>query len=166
MNMNSKLTESASLTLTNDRRVAIPEIGLELRVRTPQDFAGSGLELIETTNAPGFGPPLHKHREAEIFYILQGRYLFEVDGKRFEATAGDTVVANGNVPHRFVNIDSHASKQLVMIVPGFDALAFFTELGSAMKGRRLEDEAKRVFSVRWGVEFLGPPLSSPSRGTA
>jgi quercetin dioxygenase-like cupin family protein len=103
MNMNSKLTESASLTLTNDRRVAIPEIGLELRVRTPQDFAGSGLELIETTNAPGFGPPLHKHREAEIFYILQGRYLFEVDGKRFEATAGDTVVANGNVPHRFVN---------------------------------------------------------------
>jgi mannose-6-phosphate isomerase-like protein (cupin superfamily) len=166
MNMSSKLTESACLALTNDRCVAVPEIGLELRVRTPKDIVGSGLELIETINAPGFGPPLHKHREAEIFYILQGRYLFEVDGKRFEATVGDTVVANGNVPHRFVNIDSHPSKQLVMIVPGFDALAFFTELGFAMKGGTLADEAKQAFSARWGVEFLGPPLNTSSRGMA
>jgi quercetin dioxygenase-like cupin family protein len=166
MNMSSKLTRSACLALSDDRCVAVPEIGLELRVRTPQDFAGSSIELIETTNAPGFGPPLHRHHEAEIFYILQGRYLFEVDGKRFEAAVGDTVVANGNVPHRFVNIDSNPSKQLVMIVPGFDALAFFTELSFAMKGGRLDDEAKQAFSVRWGVEFLGPPLGTPSRGTA
>jgi hypothetical protein len=72
MNTSFKLTESACVALANDRCVAVPEIGLELRVRTPQDFAGSGLELIETINAPGFGPPLHKHREAEIFYVLQG----------------------------------------------------------------------------------------------
>ncbi|MFT4437047.1 cupin domain-containing protein [Caballeronia sp. 15715] len=166
MNTSSKLTEGACVALTDDRCVAVPEIGLELRVRTPQDFAGSGIELIETTNAPGFGPPLHRHREAEIFYILQGHYLFEVDGKRFEATVGDTVVANGNVPHRFVNIDSNPSKQLVMIVPGFDALAFFTELGSALKASKLDDEAKQAFSARWGVEFLGPPLNTPSRGKA
>ena len=166
MNTSFKLTESAVLALTSERCVAVPEIGLELRIRTPQDFAGSGLELIETTNAPGFGPPLHKHREAEIFYVLQGRYLFEVDGNRFEATAGDTVVANANVPHRFVNIHGTPSKQLVMIVPSFDALAFFTELGSALKGGRLDDEAKRAFSAGWGVEFLGPSLNSSSRGTA
>ena len=166
MNTISKMTESAFLALASDRCVAVPAIGLELSVRTPKDFVGKGLELIETTNAPGFGPPLHKHREAEIFYILQGRYLFEVDGKRFEARAGDTVVANGNVAHRFVNIDSQPSTQLVMIVPGFDALAFFTELGFAMKGGRLDEEAKRGFSVRWGVEFLGPPLDAPSRGIA
>ncbi len=162
MNARSNMIDSALPPLTNDRCVVVPEIGLTLRVCTPQGFLGEGLELIETVNAPGYGPPLHKHREAEIFYILQGRYLFEVDGKRFEAKMGDTVVANSNVPHCFVNIDSHPSKQLVMIVPGFDALAFFTQLGSAMKGGRLDNQAKQAFSAQWGVDFLGPPLQSPS----
>ena len=157
------MTDSALPPLANDRCVAVPEIGLTLRVCTPQGFLGDGLEVIETVNAPGYGPPLHKHREAEIFYVLQGRYLFEVDGKRFEAKMGDTVVANSNAPHRFVNIDSCPSKQLVMIVPGFDALAFFTQLGSAMKGGRLDNQAKQAFSAQWGVDFLGPPLEVPSR---
>jgi quercetin dioxygenase-like cupin family protein len=143
---------------TGDRCVAIPEIGVEVRVCTPSNFKGSGLELIETVNAPGYGPPLHKHREAEIFYILEGRYLFEVDGERIEVKMGDTVVANGNVPHTFVNIDDRPSRQLVMIVPGFDAFAFFTQLASAMKGGRPDSQALRAFSTQWGVDFLGPPL--------
>jgi mannose-6-phosphate isomerase-like protein (cupin superfamily) len=162
MNTSSNMTDSALRPLTDDRCVAVPEIGLTLRVCTPQGFLGGGLEVIETVNAPGYGPPLHKHREAEIFYVLQGRYLFEVDGKRFEAKMGDTVVANSNVPHRFVNIDSCPSKQLVMIVPGFDALAFFTQLGAAMKGGRLDNQAKQAFSAQWGVDFLGPPLEVPT----
>lgn len=166
MNMSSKLTRSACLALTDDRCVAVPGIGLESRVRTTKDFADSSIEPIETTNAPGFGPPLHRHREAEIVYILQGRYLFEVDGKRLEAAVGDSVVANGNVPHRFVNIDSNPSKQLVKIVSGCDALAFFTELGSAPKGTKLDDEAKQAFSARCGVEFSGAPLNTSSRGMA
>lgn len=147
---------------TGDRCVAIPEIGLELRVCTPSNFTDSGLELIETVNAPGYGPPLHKHREAEVFYILEGRYLFEVDGKRIEVKAGDTVVANSNVPHTFVNIDDRPSRQLVMIVPGLDAFAFFTQLGSAMIGGRPDSAAMQSFSTQWGVEFLGPPLAVQS----
>jgi quercetin dioxygenase-like cupin family protein len=147
---------------TGDRCVAIPEIGVEVRVCTPSNLTGSGLELIETVNAPGYGPPLHKHREAEIFYILEGRYLFEVDGERIEVKMGDTVVANGNVPHTFVNIDDRPSRQLVMIVPGFDAFAFFTQLGSAMKGGRPDSQALQTFSAQWGVDFLGPPLEVQS----
>lgn len=156
--------ETASLQpCPGDRFVTIPEIGLELSVRTPSDFAGSGIELIETVNAPGFGPPLHKHHEAEIFYILEGRYLFEVDGKRIEVKTGDTVVANSNVPHTFVNIDDRPARQLVMIVPGFDALAFFTQLGHAMKGGTPDRQKLQAFSAQWGVDFLGPPLRVPSR---
>jgi mannose-6-phosphate isomerase-like protein (cupin superfamily) len=160
------MTDNALPPRMNDRCVAIPEIGLELRVCTPPGFMGKGLELIETINAPGYGPPLHRHSEAEVFYILQGRYLFEVDGKRLEAKTGDTVVANSGVAHRFVNIDSHPSRQLVMIVPGFDALAFFSQLGSAMKGGRLDSHAKQAFSTQWGVDFLGPPLQVPSLAAA
>ena len=145
-------------TATDDRCVVIPQIGVEVRVCTPSRFTGGGIELIETVNAPGYGPPLHRHREAEIFYILEGRYLFEVGGERIEVKTGDTVVANGNVPHAFVNIGDRPSRQLVMIVPGFDAFAFFTQLGSAMKGARPDSQAMQAFSAQWGVDFLGPPL--------
>jgi quercetin dioxygenase-like cupin family protein len=147
---------------TDDRRVVIPQIGVEVRVCTPRDLTGSGIELIETVNAPGYGPPLHKHHEAEIFYILEGRFLFEVDGKRIEVKTGDTVMANGNVPHTFVNIDDRPSRQLVMIVPGFDAFAFFTQLGAAMQGAKPDSQAMQAFSEKWGVDFLGPPLKVQS----
>jgi hypothetical protein len=30
---------------------------------------------MEQVNAPGFGPPLHRHNEAEIFRVLEGVYL-------------------------------------------------------------------------------------------
>ena len=47
-----------------------------------------------TSGFPGFGPPLHRHRETEIFDALEGHYLFEVDGQRFHAEPGD-VMRNG-----------------------------------------------------------------------
>jgi quercetin dioxygenase-like cupin family protein len=48
--------------------------------------------IIETINAAGKGPPRHRHPEAEIFRVLEGRYLYEMDGRRFYAEVGD--VAN------------------------------------------------------------------------
>ena len=53
--------------------IPIPEIGLMLRVRVPPHTTDGALTSIETVNAPGFGPPLHRHRETEVFYVLEGR---------------------------------------------------------------------------------------------
>jgi hypothetical protein len=75
--------------------LSIPGLGLELVVNMPQAASGGALTVIETCNAPGFGPPLHRHRETEVFRVLEGRYLFEVDGKRFEAATGDLVSVPG-----------------------------------------------------------------------
>ena len=47
--------------------IHIPAIGLELKVRLPLEASGGGMTIIETVNAPGFGPPLHRHHEAEVF---------------------------------------------------------------------------------------------------
>lgn len=47
--------------------ILIPQIGLNLRVRIPPDATGGVLTSIETINRPGFGPPLHRHRETEVF---------------------------------------------------------------------------------------------------
>ena len=68
--------------------ISIPAIGLDLFVRLPPAASGGALTVIETVNAPGFGPPRHRHPEAEVFRVLEGQYLYEVDGQRFRAEAG------------------------------------------------------------------------------
>ncbi|TCL69841.1 cupin domain-containing protein [Rhizobium sp. BK251] len=138
--------------------IRIPAIGLDLRVRLPPAASDSALTIIETTNAPGFGPPLHRHPETEVFRVLAGRYLFEVDGARFYAETGDLVCVPGGAAHGFVNVTDAPGQQLVMIMPGLDAEAFFTGLGDIMKDGIPDRAALNLFGGRWNVEFLGPPL--------
>ena len=40
-------------------------------------------------------PPRHRHPEAEIFFVIEGRYLYEVDGRRFYAETGDVRIRPG-----------------------------------------------------------------------
>jgi quercetin dioxygenase-like cupin family protein len=138
--------------------ILIPQIGLELRVRVPPGSTGGVLTSIETVNAPGFGPPLHRHRETEVSYVLEGRYLFEVDGKRFTADVGDVVTAPGCAAHAFVNISDRPARQFIQILPGLDAAAFFLGLGDVMRNGRPDQAALNAFGKAWHVEFLGPPL--------
>jgi quercetin dioxygenase-like cupin family protein len=138
--------------------IQIPAIGLELRVRLPNRASGGTLEMIETVNAPGFGPPLHRHPETEVFRVLRGRYLFQVDDRRFLAETGDVVSVPGGAAHAFVNVTDAPAEQLVLILPGIDAAAFFTGLGEIMKSGVPERNVLNTFGRSWNVEFLGPPL--------
>ena len=152
------MTFSAWHSSGRDEPIRIPAIGLDLWVRLPVNAAGGALAVIETINAPGFGPPLHRHAEAEVFRVLEGRYLFELDGRRFHAETGDVVSVPGGAAHAFVNVTDAPARQLVMIVPGLDAASFFTELGSVMRGGVPDRAALNKFGEKWGVTFLGPPL--------
>ncbi len=145
--------------------IQIPQIGLQLRVRIPPEMTGRSLTSIETVNAPGFGPPLHRHRETEIFYVLEGRYLFEVDGQSFIAQTGDVISAPGGIAHAFVNITDKPARQFIQILPGLDATAFFLDLGHVMREGKPDREALNKFGKEWNVEFLGPPLKAEVRQT-
>jgi quercetin dioxygenase-like cupin family protein len=141
----------------------IPVLGLELAVRLPPETTGNDLTIIETSNAPGFGPPLHRHGETEVFRVLEGRYLFEVNGRRFEAGAGELLSVPGGDAHAFVNITDKPARQLVMMLPGMDAQGFFRELGQVLANGRPNRDALNVFGKPWGVEFLGPPIFPEAR---
>jgi quercetin dioxygenase-like cupin family protein len=141
-----------------EEAVRIPAIGLDLRVRLPPAASDEAMTIIETTNAPGFGPPLHRHAETEIFRVLSGRYLFEVDGRRFHAETGDVVTVPGGAAHAFVNVTDAPAQQYILILPGLDATAFFTELGEVMRNGVPDKALLNDFGARWGVEFLGPPI--------
>jgi len=146
-----------------EQSISIPSIGLDLSVRLPPDASAGQLTIIETVNAPGFGPPRHRHTEVEVFRILEGRYLYEVDGHHFEVEAGDVISVPGGASHAFVNVTSRPARQLVIILPGLDAVAFFTGLEQLMRDGVPDRKALNHFGEQWKIEFLGPPLRSSGR---
>jgi quercetin dioxygenase-like cupin family protein len=127
--------------------------------------SGEAFTFIETTNAPGAGPPRHKHPEAEIFRVLEGRYLYEVDRRRFYAEEGDVVSIPGGAEHGFVNVTDKPARQYILITPALDAAAFFTELAGVMKDGLPDRTALNTFGAKWQVEFLGPPVSRTEEPT-
>ena len=144
----------------DEKPILIPQIGLTLQVRVPPETTGGALTAIETINAPGFGPPLHRHRETEIFYVLEGHCLFEVDGIRFEACTGDVMTVPGGSAHAFVNLGQAPARQFIQILPALDATAFFRGLGEVMRDGKPDKDALKLFGRKWQVEFLGPPLQA------
>jgi quercetin dioxygenase-like cupin family protein len=153
-------------TAGSDSKLDIPAMGLELSVRLPQDVSGGALTVLETINAPGFGPPLHRHHETEIFRVLEGKYLYEVNGERFYAAAGDLVSVPGGAAHTFTNVSDGASRQLVLMLPAMDAIRFFSGLGQLMAAGRPDMATLNAYGVPWGVEFLGPPIHAASSAAA
>jgi quercetin dioxygenase-like cupin family protein len=136
-----------------------PAIGLDLHVRMPGSATGEAFTFIETTNASGAGRPRHRHPEAEIFRVLEGRYLYEVNGRRFYAEEGDVVSIPGGAEHGFVNMTNKPARQSILITPALDAAAFFTELAGVMKDGVTDRMALNAFGAKWQVELLGPPVS-------
>jgi quercetin dioxygenase-like cupin family protein len=139
--------------------ILVPAIGLDLYIRVPPEATSGAMSVIETVNAPGFGPPLHRHRETEIFRVIEGRYLYEVDGVRTEAVAGDVMVVPGGAAHAFRNITDAPARQYIVITPALDADGFFNGLAEITSRGKPDREALNAFGARWNVEFLGPPLS-------
>ncbi|AQH02477.1 cupin [Burkholderia sp. KK1] len=143
-----------------DRAIHIPAIGLDLKVCIEPSATQGRATLIETRDAPGFGPPMHRHgNETEVFHVLQGAYLFEVDGERRVVRAGETLTARVGTTHRFVNISDETSRMLVLISPGFDATAFFSELRDVMSDGMPEPATLARLGAKWEIEFVGPPLT-------
>ena len=141
--------------------IRIPSLGMGVRVRTAA-APGTGLPVVvETTNAAGFGPPLHRWARSGVFEVVTGRFLFEVDGRRFIARRGDLVSVPGGAARAFVNVTGTGARQKLIIQPGTDAAAFFRELADAMAAEPPRRCALlRRFGRRWGVDYLGAPLDA------
>jgi len=70
---------------------------------------------------PGKGPGPHRHPYDEVQFIREGRGKYKVDGKEFEAGAGDILVIKAGEIHEFkcigdiplVQVDVHLSPRFI-----------------------------------------------------
>lgn len=135
--------------------IKIPAIGLDLFVRMPPAASSGEFCFIETINAPGKGPPRHRHPEAEIFRVIEGRYLYEADGRRFYAEAGDVVSIPGGMEHGFVNVTDKPARQYILMAPPLDAAVFLPNLRKPCA----MDSPTRTSSMRSGSNGVSSSLA-------
>ena len=64
----------------------------------------------------------------------------------------------GNAVHAFRNVTDRPARQLVMIVPGWDSIALFSELDAAIIDGVLDPTLRDAWCRRWRCDLLGPPL--------
>lgn len=97
----------------------------------------NGEMLLGTTmpNALRFkgGPPLHIHKEQdEIFFVVSGEFLIQLDKEIFMAKAGDAAFIPRGTPHTFANPHENNPGSLISIhIPGSDEMeAYFKTIAS------------------------------------
>ena len=127
-----------------------------MTVKADADDTAGSFSLLEASEPPGFGPPLHTHEDAgEAFYVLAGEYLIFIEDQEYRCPAGSFVFIPagqvhgfrvGNVPSRKLNIYSPAAM-----------VGYFDDLQRAATAQApLDDESLAAMAARHNMRVLGP----------
>ncbi|MCB1378905.1 MAG: cupin domain-containing protein [Alphaproteobacteria bacterium] len=138
-----------------------------VRVRMSADDGSDGLSVLEHRAAKGEAPPLHVHRnEDEVFHVISGKLLFEIDGERMTVSDGDVVLAPRGVPHRFL-VQSDAGAHWLTIMRGrdFESLVRDVSMPTDMSDPPAishpgpeEIAALTAACSANGIDIVGPPM--------
>jgi mannose-6-phosphate isomerase-like protein (cupin superfamily) len=127
----------------------------EMSVKATQAETAGKFSLLEATEPPGFGPPLHIHHDtAEAFYVLAGEYLMFLDGREISCSAGSFVFVPIGTPHTF-KVGDVPSRKLVLFTPAA-MIGYFDELAAATKTGHVDPDLLTRIALKYSVEVLGP----------
>lgn len=119
----------------------------------PED--GGGMLVLENTFHAKGGPAKHLHHDQDKwFYVLEGEFVLEVGGRRFELTPGDSVLAPCGVPHVWAFVGDAPGRSLVAFSPAGEMAAFFRLVTRA---NAMPPQDPALWRAH-GMELLGPPL--------
>ena len=136
-------------------------IGEDVSIKISSRDTVGAFAVFEARTRPLSGPPLHVHYDQdEWWYVAEGEYRFEVDGKEIYASAGATVFAPRGSRHTFQNIGAAPGRTITTVVPGGLDL-FFEELEAAAPRGTVPVPAKLLpIFQKYNLELLGPPLAA------
>ncbi|MBD1395083.1 cupin domain-containing protein [Mucilaginibacter glaciei] len=98
------------------------------------------------------GPPLHVHpNQDEMFFILEGKFLFQVGEDQYYLTKGDSIFLPRNVPHTFAQL-TDSGQVFFLFQPAGKMEDFFRAAGDikARLNPKLFDDHD--------IHVVGPPL--------
>jgi quercetin dioxygenase-like cupin family protein len=134
-------------------------LGDQIWIKLAGSDTNGDYTVLETVTQPQSGPPLHRHkREQESFYVLDGDFVFEVDGKRVPAGTGSSVFVPRGTAHAFRNVGTTPGRMLITVHPaGLDE--FLTEVSGCTDAQGEPNMSLAIpIARRHGLELLGPPM--------
>lgn len=134
-------------------------IGNVLRTKLAICDDDGSITIMENIVAAHNGPPLHVHPFEESFYILEGAFLFEINGVSHNTVAGDFIHVPSNAPHVFQNTTDRDARYLMVIRPG-GIEKFFAECAAHAVNNPNDIATMNALGENYGVKILGPPIAA------
>ena len=72
--------------------------------------------LITFDSQADSGNELMVHEGQELAFCLEGRIQYEINGEKFELEAGDSLLFQAQLPHRWKNVNGDSSQALMVVV--------------------------------------------------
>ena len=117
--------------------------------------------FLEATSSPGYGPSRHIHRSHdELFYVLEGEFLFLVGERQVNAPPGSFVFIPRGTVHAVKVVGPEPGKVLIAYIPGGLEHSFEEFARARAEQGEDADRARTVEEInqRYDSEFVGPPL--------
>lgn len=115
------------------------------------------LTVLEYVGFEKIGPPLHVHFDQdEIFYVVEGEYLFQLDTERMTLKAGDTIFLPRAVPHTWLQL-SEKGKLVYFLQPSGQMEEFFKKMNE-LQGPPTPELIQQIHQAH-GMKVVGPPIT-------
>lgn len=126
-----------------------------MSVKAAREDTNGAFTLLEADEPPGFGPPLHVHRDAaEAFYVLEGEYILFIEGREYSCPAGSFIFIPAGIEHGF-RVGIAASRKLNLYTPEA-MVGYFDELSAAIQSGDVGPDALSEIALKYGMEVRGP----------
>jgi mannose-6-phosphate isomerase-like protein (cupin superfamily) len=122
-------------------------------IRVHSNQVGGRFSIVDSLVMPNAGPPLHSHREEEIFEVLEGVVTFVCGEDRFEASSGSMVVIPAGAAHLFANFSGAPVRLRTIFLPGGPEQIMARVAG-------LSPTELSEMATSYGTKVLGPPLTA------
>lgn len=130
---------------------------LDIKISS-NDTNGDIAIFEESGFTPNGGPPLHIHPyQDEIFYIVEGEYLFQVADEKYQMKPGDTIFLPRNIQHAFMQL-SDKGKVIISFIPAGKMEDFFKVTDSWTSPPTLK-EIEKTFEDH-DMKIVGAPLQA------
>jgi quercetin dioxygenase-like cupin family protein len=136
-----------------------------MTLKASSEQTGGSIGVLEATSPPGYGPPRHIHYSSdELFYVLEGEFLFLVGERAVSAMPGSFVFIPRGTVHAAKVIWAEPGKVLTAYVPGglersFEEFARVRTEQRENAGRSTSRSMTvEAINEKFDSEFVGPPL--------
>lgn len=119
------------------------------------------IAIVESSFAPGHGPPAHIHHdEDEIFIIIKGTFQVCSGSETRLCEPGTIALLPKGLPHTFKNVGTTEGQIITLILPAHFA-NFFKEVHALPSTEQSDMQKVTEIAAKYHVEFLNYSCESP-----